>query len=324
METWAAERRVCTDKHFDTYFRMGIGGETISIAKVDEFIENAGNPEYVKQAFLKALGSIRKNNKSKVPLLFDELNVYASRIDKSKFQNLISSIFEIADDIYRDEDSERGGFSIGDSHLRIHWFIRKLTFDRCDLNERGKIFLTACQNAQVGWLTDFTHSAVADHLPKNDNDLEPPEKCLVTKDCLAELKALCVKSIKAAAYSGELLIHSLLPSILFRWKEFSEDDGAELRTWTKEQLKIDTAVSAFACAFTSESWSQGMGMVGLGDRVAMRNIRASVNGLDNIMDIGEFRRRLEELEGNEDLEEQAKEAVSAFLDAWRKQEKGED
>jgi len=324
IENWEAQRRVCTDKHFDTYFRMGIGGETLSIAEVDEFIEHAGDVEYVKGAFHKALGSVRKNGKSKVPLLFDEINVHASRIEKSKFQPLLSAIFEIADDVHRDEDRERGGFSVGDNHLRIHWLIRKLTFDRCGLDERSTIFLAACQNAQVGWLTDFTSSALSDHFPREGREPEPTEKCLVMKDHLTELKALCVKAINTAAATGELLSHSQLPFILFRWREFSEDDGREVKAWTGNQLKIDKSVSAFAQAFTGESWSQGMGMVGLGDRVAMRNIRASVSGLEHIIDVGEFRRRLDELEGSEALDDQAKEAVSVFLEAWRKQEKGGD
>lgn len=324
VDTWEAQRRVCTDKHFDTYFRMGIGDETISTAEVDEFIENTDDVEYVKKVLCKALASIRKNGKSKVPLLFDEINVHASRIEKSKFQPLISAIFEIADDIHRDEDRERGGYSFGDNHLRIHWLIRKLTFDRCDLKERSAIFLAACKSAQVGWLADFTSSAVADYSPREGREPQPLEKCLVTEEHLAELKTHCVKTIRSAAATGELLSHSRLPFILFRWREFSDDNGSEVRAWTSNQLKVDKSVSVFAHAFTGESWSQGMGMVGLGDRVAMRNIRASVSGIEHIIDVGEFRKRLEELEGSEAIDEQTTEVVSVFLDAWRKQEKGRD
>lgn len=324
MESWEAQRRVCTDKHFDTYFRMGIGDETISISEVEEFVKHAGDGEYVKQAFCKAFAAIRKNGKSKVPLLFDEINVYSSRIEKSKFQPLISAIFEIADDIYRDEDSERGGYSFGDNHLRIHWLIRKLTFDRCDFDERSEIFLAASQNAQVGWLADFTSSAIADHFPEEGREPQPPEKCLVVKDCLTELKACAVKTIRSAAASGELLSHPHLPAILFRWRDFSENNGLEVKAWTNDQLKDDKSVSLLARAFTGESWTHGMGMIGLGDRVAMRNIRASVSGLESIMDVTEFRRRLEELERSESLDKEAKERVTIFLEAWRKQEKGDD
>src|SRR5207245_1626624 len=121
-----------------------------------------------------------------------------AKIEKAKFQPLISAIFEIADDLHRDGDRERGGFSIGDNHLRIHWLIRKLTWERCDLDERSEIFLAACQAAQMGWLVDFTSSAIADHFPREGKEPEPPERCLVKKECLYELKAHTIKTIQSA------------------------------------------------------------------------------------------------------------------------------
>lgn len=324
VEEWEAQRRVCTTKHFDTYFRMTIGDETLSINEIEEFISNAGDNEYVKTAFKKALKLIRKNGKSKVPLLFDELNVHAQKIEKEKFQSLISAIFEIADDIYRVEDCERGGFSIGDNYLRIHWFIRRLSFDRCDLNERNELFKNACKNAQVGWLTDFTRSAIADHFPREGKDPSLPEKCLVFKDYITELKAHAAQCIQAAAANGTLITHPQLPFILFRWIDFAGDGGGAVKGWTNDQMKDDEKLAKLAHAFTSESWSQGLGMFGLGDRVAMRNVRASVDSLDAIIDVAEFRRRLEQIEINNDLDEIHKEFIRVFLEAWRKKEAGED
>ena len=324
IEGWEAKRLVCSEKHFDTYFRMGIGDETLSITEINEFIECARDGKYVKDAFLKALDSIRKNGKSKVPLLFDEINVHASRIDKTNFQPLISAIFEIADDINRDEDCERGGFKFGNNHLRIHWLIRKLTFDRCDLDERSEIFLAACKNAQVGWLVDFTSSAISDYVPREGREPEPPEKCLVRKESISKLKSHTLSIIDSVAAIGKLISHPMLPYILFNWREFAEDGGVAVMAWTKKQLDLDESVSMFAKAFTGESWSQGMGMAGLGDRVAMRSVRASVEGLERIIDVGEFRRRLEEIEKDESLKEDLKKNVLIFLEAWRRKEKGED
>jgi hypothetical protein len=324
IEAWEAQRLVCTEKHFDTYFRMGVGDETLPITEINEFLERAGDRKYVKDAFLKALDSIRKNGKSKVPLLFDEINVHASRIDKTNFQPLISAIFEIADDINRDADCERGGFKFGNNHLRIHWLIRKLTFDRCDLDERSEIFLAACKNAQVGWLVDFTSSAISDYVPREGREPEPPEKCLVRKESISKLKTHTLSVIEYVAATGKLISHPMLPYILFNWRAFAEDGGIAVMAWTKKQLDIDESVSIFAKAFTGESWSQGMGMAGLGDRVAMRNVRASVEGLERIIDVNEFRRRLEEIEKDESLKKDLKKNVLVFLEAWRKKEKGED
>jgi predicted KAP-like P-loop ATPase len=324
LEKWEAQRCVCTDKHFDTYFRMGIGDDTLPITEIEEFLERAGDGDFVKQAFRKARNSIRRNGKSKVPLLFDEINVHASRIEKSKFQPLISAIFEIADDIYREEDRERGGFSIGDNYLRIHWLIRKLTFERCDLEERSGVFLAACHNAQVGWLVDFTRSAISDILPREGREKEPLEKCLVSEKYIPKVKEFAIGAIESAAANGQLLFNPQLPYILFQWKDFVGDGGVNVKAWTAKQLKNDQAVSMLAKAFTGESWTQGMGMAGLGDRVAMRDTRASVSGLDQIMDVSEFRRRLEEIEKSEPFDKEQKESVLVFLEAWRKQETGND
>ncbi|MCZ6863214.1 MAG: P-loop NTPase fold protein [Alphaproteobacteria bacterium] len=316
---WEAQRLVCAEKHFDTYFRMSIGDETLSMDEINEFIERCGDGAYVKQAFLEARSSVRKNGKSKVPLLFDEVNTHASRVEKHKFESLISAIFEIADDIDRDEDREGGGFSFGDNYLRIHWLIRRLTFDRCDLSERSRIFLSACQNAHVGWLVDFVNSSVADYFPREDGEPEPPEKCLVEKESLAELKTLAIKAIETAAGNGELLSHPKLAFILFRWREFADDDSAGVKTWANAQLADDVAIAQLAKAFTGESWSQS-----LGDRVSMRHTRAGVGGLETILDVGMFRERLEELESSNALDNPHKENVQTFLKAWREKESGKD
>ncbi|MGH6848374.1 MAG: hypothetical protein ACREC0_13345 [Methylocella sp.] len=55
--------------------------------------------------------------------------------------------------------------------------------------------------------------------------------------------------------------------LLYRWRDFADDDGVEVKRWTGEQLASDEMAVRFAEAFTSYSWGQGMGIVGLGDMV---------------------------------------------------------
>ena len=91
----------------------------------------------------------------------------------------------------------------------------------------------------------------------------------------------------------------------------------------KKQLKDDAMVATFAKAFTSHSWSQGMGMVGLGDTVAKRNTNANVDSLDKVLDRDELRKRVEEVAAKGGTDDAAK-AVSDFLTAWKKKDAGED
>ncbi|MDH5739260.1 MAG: KAP family NTPase [Nitrospira sp.] len=325
VQKWEADRLVCTTPHFDTYFRMSIGDDTLSMREVNDVIEHVGDEEYVRGIFRTALGSIQKNGKSKVPLLLDELNVHAARIEKEKFQPLITALFSIADELLKKGDGSGGAFSRGNNQLRIHWLCHKLTWERCSLDERDVIFMAACRTAQLGWLVDFTSSQVTNYCPRDGKEPTPLEKCLVKQESLPELRSHTINRIRAAAQSGELASHAELLSILFRWGELADDGNVQVKEWTNNQLINDESVSQLAEAFTGESWSHSLGMFGLGDRVAMRKPRAQIDGLDRILDVREFRQRLNEIEnGDTTLQENRKQCVKIFLDAWLAREAAED
>jgi hypothetical protein len=135
------------------------------------------------------------------------------------------------------------------------------------------------------------------------------------------LRSKALEHMRSAAQSGELAGHRKLGYLLYRWREFAGDDGAEVKQWTLEQLDHDDKVVNFARAFTSYSWSQGMGVDGLGDLVAMRNTRANVTHLDAIMDKERFRAHVEELAEKNTLAEGDMEAIREFLEAWRRHDK---
>ncbi len=320
LDIWDASRRVCSERHFDTYFRMALGSEVLSIKEIENFIERCSDSSFVRDAFLEAAATVRRNGKSKVPLLLDELNAHASQIAKEKFEPLLRAIFAVADEIYRIQDGERGIISSGDTYLRIHWLIRKLTFGRCELGERSKIFSAACENSQLGWLVDFAKSARDDYHPRSEGETpEPPERCLVTAEDLATLTALAITALRTTAGNGQLIAHPRLPYLLYRWRDFANDDGASVKAWTAEQLSNDVNVAYLAKGFISESWSQSFE-----DRVAVRHIKAGVDRLDTIMDVKAFRRRLEDIQKRGNLESPHRENVDILLKAWREKDRGTD
>lgn len=163
--------------------------------------------------------------------------------------------------------------------------------------------MAACKKAQIGWLIDFASAAIDDHNPREGKEPEQAEKCLIRKEDVLELKEHSIECIESSAEGGNLINHPCLAYILFRWRDFLESDCARVKEWTNEQLKNDISLSFLALAFTSESWSHGMGIDGLGDRVSIRNVKAAVDGLDSIIDVIEFRRRLEEIEKNNNFDE---------------------
>src|SRR5262249_4655921 len=143
---------------------------------------------------------------------------------------------------------------------------------------------------------------------------EPEQNCLTTAADAARLRGNALERIRTAAKSGELANHRKLGYLLYRWREFAEDDGLEVKQWGLEQLNHDDKVANFAKAFTSYSWSQSLGIGGLGDMVARRNIVANVASLDMIIDKERFRARVEALAEKNTLAEGDMEVIREFLE----------
>jgi predicted KAP-like P-loop ATPase len=316
---WARERRVCSEEHFGSYFRFAVGDTVLPRDELGKLIANASDISFVQAAFRAAISAVRRDGTTKAQLLLDELNIHAEEVAGQDVAPLLNAIFQLGDELDVQSDKARG-FSIGDNPLRIHWLLRRLTLDRFDLATRSKIFMATCASASLAWLADFSDSAYRDYYPRDNKPPELEAKSLTTEPDALALRNLTLTRIRAAAQSGELLRAGRLASLLFVWRDVADDDGAEVKAWTAEQFKIDATIATFARAFTTYSWSQGLGMAGLGDAVAKRHTRAGVSFLDKVLDVGTLRTRVEELDARNAADVDGA-AIREFLGAWRRHDK---
>lgn len=315
---WASERRVCSASHFDAYFRFAVGAEVLAAAELDALIARAHDSAFIAAEMRSAAMLVRPAGGTKAAVILDEINLHAERVDKAHVQPLLTGLFAVADDI--NVEADRGGaFSMASNEMRLHWLLRSLTRDRFMLDQRSAIYVAACQTASLGWLASFADSAWADYHPREGKEPEPEEKCLTTAADAEALRKLLGDRIADASKNASFLKSQDLAYLLYRWSELANDDGVTVRQWTAAQMATDEGVKQLAIAFTSYGWSQGLGVGGLGDLVARRTTRAQVKGLDRLMDVVEFRRRVEEVAAGATSPE-----VSKFLEVWQLQERGTD
>ncbi|MCZ2154943.1 MAG: KAP family NTPase [Bryobacterales bacterium] len=314
---WAMDRRVCSAAHFDSYFRFATGDDVLPRAELEELFAHAGDRDYVTNTLRHAVTVKRRSGGTKAAVLLGELTTHSERVGSDKVEPLLTALFAIADEINVEADSAKA-FGIGSNELRLHWLLRALTLDRMPLAERSAILIKACETASLGWLADFTRSAWTDYHPQEGRQPEPPEKCLTTEEDAERLRRLLRTRIEAAAEDGSLAGHRDLSFILSWWVELAADGGAEVRTWTSALFATDDGVRRLAKAFTSYGWVQGLGMAGLGDVVAKRVTRVHPKGMEKLLDLEAFRKRVEEVAaaGNDP-------DVEAFLDAWRRADRGD-
>lgn len=319
-EIWDRERRICLSKHFDTYFRMSLSDETISTTELNELIERADDQPFIRERLVRARQQLRKSGKSMVPVVLDELTAHGTDISRDKVQNFLCALFAVVDDITRPEDDERG-FAIANTHLRVHWLIRRVTGDRFSLEEKTDLYLAATEVASMGWLIDFVSSAAHSYLPQEGHAVDL-STCLVTKDAIPKLKSRALAALRQDAKSGALLRKGDLMYNIYWWRDFSDDGSAEAKAWLGEVMKDDAALVVIAKGLTGESWSTGLG--GLGDRVSRRIVRAQIGKDFDLFDTSIFRTELERIVRERKLPEAEIGAVQIFLNAWTGREGRDD
>jgi predicted KAP-like P-loop ATPase len=317
------QRRACVSEHFPTYFQLSLPDNVISHIELQALIDHADNPTWIADTLRRSVQTQRRDGGTRASTLLDALRTHATDIPVDRCTTLLSGIFAVADDLDVEADQARG-FHIGDNSLRIHWLLRALLRDRTDLTTRSKVLMSAAKNASLGWLVDLASSAWADYHPREGKEREEEENCLLTEQDAERMRRLVLQKIRQSAKDGSLLRHSDPASLLYRWRDFAQDEGRAVKRWTTARLKEDNAIVHFAAAFTSYSWTQGMGFAGLGDLVAKRSDRAQVSGLDSIIDKNRFRTRARIVETKLEEGSSERQTVERFLSAWDKQDRAPD
>ena len=322
-ESWDAERRMCLTKHFDTYFKLSLSDDTLSAHDIRELVDRADDGAFIKDRLVRASTQVRRDGKSMVPVVLDELTSHGRKIAREKVPGFLAALFEVVDAIDRKEDEERG-FAMANTSLRIHWLIRRVTDERFTLEEKSALYLAATERAPLGWLTDFVSSAYDDYHPREGRAVNL-ETSLTTAEAVPMLVERVLAAIRRAARDDTLLQRRDLMYTLYRWKEFAEDGGAEVKAWLADRMQRDDGLVVLAKALTGESWTTGLGGFGsLGDRVSRRHVRAQIRDDFDFFDPPWFRAELERIVREQRLPVDDLEAVRVFLDAWKKGERDPD
>jgi len=311
IDRWDRQRRACSMRHFNTYFRFTPDYNVLPRAERDEIIARIGEKAFMREKLRESISEKMPDGSNRFQLILREIECFKKEVRKGEFQNFIEVIFEMADSLDTTEFSGLNFASRGNLN-EIKSIVLSLT-EIMNITDRSKIFLAAARQASLGWRVDFAEFAMEQHRPKSPHAQTPSEKRLVCLDTAENLVQEALVAIREAAKSGALRESRRLLKQLLKWREWAGDDGKEVLAWTAEQLEHRGVPELFAAAFTirREETQQNNGF-------ACRNFRYSVKraALKTIIDTELFLKKLAPLKANE--------SVARFLEAWDSAAKAPD
>ena len=300
---WDRQRRACSSKHFDTYFRFSLSKETINIEIVYELIRNSNDINYVKTELLEA-NKIQINNRNGTyaSVLLDELRDHAGDIPIENAENFLSVLFATHDVI--DTKSAQSIIEVMDIPIpidnsdRIYYLLRSFLSDRTDLVKRSSVICHALQNGSLGWIAFFVFREYCKYHPQQDQSPTSEDEYFLTEADLEGLRQMVLEKIRAAAESANLLKIRKCLFILRAWKLFEEHE--EVKTWCMEKLNEDTIVEKFAKIFLS--YRMGSDFI-------------ETDELKQFFDIDRLKQRIKELQNASQRESKRYVTLKRFIDA---------
>ena len=310
-DTWDHQRRVCSPKHFDTYFRFALQDDVLSSGEIKELITGARDPEFIRQSLLDASQRELPNGDTKASLLLDALNVHADEISDDQVESLLKAVYSIADNLAPLDPLWRA------SLRRLEKLTYTLTKPRFSLEERSRIVLNASAEATLGWLGYLASWPYGNWFGSSENwpygdptlPLEnmPETLWLTTREHASKIKDRFIVRIEAAD-DGSLINCPYLGCVLLGWRKNA--DKTRVRAWVSTVLEKDVAVTRLATAFTLISLETFPG----------RSYTALTDELELVVGLNEFLNRATEVKNAGTLDKKDHVNLAIFLEAWRKQE----
>ncbi len=298
---WDRQRRACSPKHFDTYFRFALSNEALSKNEIDKLIARSGDPGFIRQAFRQAAKSAQRT-----ALLLDALITHAGEVPEENICSLLTAVYSVADDLVGQRERGLDAGVPGTVTAKLLDLHQALTLRYDSLEEKSAVLLAVCSGATLGFLVFLA----------NEASDESPGVSLTTREHAKTLRELSVRRIREAAADGSLTHCALLDLVLLRWRE-SADNDEEVREWVRDTIREDDyAVAHLARAFTRTL----RGSERQGQETVTRQSGGVRAQLECVVDLDEFRRCVRRALDGGRLEPEDREALQAFWDAWQRQE----
>ena len=309
--TWDQHRRVCSERHFDSYFRFALSSHTVPMTEVTELIRRADDPELVTQTFRAALDVTMANGRTKASVLLGELKAHAAEFDMRKITPFLQALFSIANEL-RVESDESLVFVWVDNPVRMHRLTRALLMHCGSLQERSRILFEAIQNSSLGWFVETAWLAYVQHCPRSDTEAPTgPEELLLERDHADQLRGFALQRLDEAAANGAILKVPNLLSLLFKWNDFADGGSSAPQAFCASVLEDDRSTILLAHAVLGKSYVSA-GAFG----EPQRRDRAELRGLESLLDVDRFGARLVELAHSPDLHPDDKDVLQRLLAVW--------
>nr|WP_294507964.1 P-loop NTPase fold protein [uncultured Rhodopila sp.] len=283
VAVWDRERRICSARHFPTYFRFGIDNEVISRSALESFVANIADQAYVLEKVAENAAVVRPSGGTRAAILLEDLLGLTSTIPEDRVPAAILSLFGASEHFLNPAD-ERGDFMSFPAIWRVWWVINNL-LKRLDDEVRAQTLRKAFDSCPSLSLLRYALSGFRSALGRDPEKPERSGRPEISDAICDELEGKFRDRLRAAASNGSLRQATNLIGLLLDW--LTLDSESIVSNWVQDTLKDDSGAVQLAKAATQVVRSQGFGDRAVSEHPAVRR-----GTLQSLLDVDTLLQRL--------------------------------
>lgn len=317
--TWRKQLRICSPDIFPVYFRLAVPEGEISHTKMQTILALAKDSEAFSNKLLELCRQHRPDGSTRVSAFLERMEDYTEKdIPEDHIPKILQALFDVGDELLVPEDEGRGLFSWGND-IRIGRIMFQLLKRYKTQDERFAVLKEVFSKGHAISMIVSEVGALGQQHGKYGGQAKSEEECLIAPQHLEELEKIALQKIKEASSNGELIKAPRLAHILYRWRDWENDDA--VRRWVSQIIEPDEGLVDLLSGFLSKSYSQSMG-----DRVAKVRWRLDPKSLEPFINPSQLTERCKNLLASlpEWLRDEKKIAVETFIRSSELREQGRD
>jgi predicted KAP-like P-loop ATPase len=303
-ETWRKALRVCSGEIFPAFFRLSLPEGSFSAKELDAILSLAGDASAFSAKLLELSKETRPDGTNRARALLDRLEDYTDSLEIEKIPTVVQVLFDIGDDLKATEEEKQDMFDFGISSSIgriVYQLLERLPEGQRFQNykvamEQGKALVTAAEKV----------IALGQQHGKYQSKERPEEERLLTAEHQTELEKIVFQKILEAAKDGRLAKSDNLPMLLFRWKEWGDEN--EMQNWLQALIESDEGLALFLTHFLSQSMS-----ITVGDVVSKRKWQLDPRSIKPFVEPEKIIERVRALLNRSDFPERMQIALKQFV-----------
>ncbi|NPV45156.1 MAG: AAA family ATPase [Firmicutes bacterium] len=307
VSEWRKKLRVCVKEIFPIYFRFSVPEGDMSNIEINTLLALLDDIEAFGNKLIELSRQIRPDGYTRLSVFLERLLDFIDKIPTDQTKNLLKALFNVGDYLLVPEDEPKGIFGWGND-IRIGRVFFRILKRYKTPQDRFKILKEIFNNGRaISIIVNEIISLGQQHGKYGGKGRPDPEK-LINIEHQEALEKIALEKINEAANTGELFKTPALATILYRWRDWENEDAP--KKWIENILGSDKNLVTILTAFLTKGFSQNL------DEVVPRiNWRLNPKTLEPFLDPNAIihRCRLLLLNLPEWLTEKEKIAVETFV-----------